>query len=178
MATDFRERVEEDRGLIKKIQMHIPGFAGYRTREDIRAADSLLRIELAKLYSDVRMKLEGERTHLSEKYLLDYLWRLGKTISKMRATEGKIRHAQQGYSGISPPVRVKEEDLDKLYEYDYGMIVKIKEMKEMLQDFNYAVEGYQDDVIKEFMKKFDEGADAMDAFFEKRHLIMINSPME
>jgi hypothetical protein len=178
MATDFRDRVEEDRGWIKKIQMHIPGFAGYRTREDIRAADSMLRIEMAKLLSDVRMKLEGERTHLSEKYLMDYLWRLGKTLTKMRTTEGKLRHAAQGYSGISPPIRIKEDNLDQLYEYDEGMLKKVKEMKEMLQDFNYAIEGYNDDIIKEMMKKFDEDADTLDAYFEKRHQIMMNSPME
>ena len=178
MATDFRDRVEEDRGWIKKIQMHIPGFAGYRTREDIRAADSLFRIEMAKLLSDVRMKLEGERTHLSEKYLMDYLWRLGKTLTKMRTTEGKIRHASQGYSGISPPIRIKEDDLDRLYEHDEGLLKKVKELKEMLPDFNYAVEAYNDDLIKEMMKKFDEGADTLDAYFVKRHQIMMNSPME
>jgi len=178
MNTDFRDRVEEDRGLLKKIQLHIPGFAGYRTREDIRAADSLLRLEAAKLLSDVRMKLEGERTHLSEKYLMDYLWRLGKILSKMRATEGKLRHAAEGYTGISPPVRIREEDLDRLYEYDEGILRRIKEMREMLQDFNFSIETYNDDAIKEMMKKFDQYADEIDAYVEKRHQVMINSPME
>lgn len=46
---DLRERVEEERGLIKNIQLAIPGFRGYRKREDIRIADSLLRIQLADL---------------------------------------------------------------------------------------------------------------------------------
>src|SRR5256885_16816857 len=43
---DIRDRVEQDRGLLKKIQLAIPGYAGYRRREDIRAADNLLRIQL------------------------------------------------------------------------------------------------------------------------------------
>src|SRR2546428_367087 len=44
---DIRDRVEQDRGLLKKIQLVIPGYAGYRRREDIRAAGNLLRIQLA-----------------------------------------------------------------------------------------------------------------------------------
>jgi len=51
---DIRDRVEQDRGLLKKIQLVIPGYAGYRRREDIRAADNLLRIQLANQLKGVR----------------------------------------------------------------------------------------------------------------------------
>ena len=56
---DIRERVEEDRGLIKKIQLKIPGYAGYRRREDIRNADILLRNQVADQVKKVRSDLEG-----------------------------------------------------------------------------------------------------------------------
>jgi len=39
--TDLRTKVEEDRGLLKKIELFLPGFRGYRKKEDLRAADSL-----------------------------------------------------------------------------------------------------------------------------------------
>jgi len=62
--TDFRSRVEEDRGLLKKIELFIPGFKGYREREDIRAADSLLRQQLANRLGEVNKKFENCREEL------------------------------------------------------------------------------------------------------------------
>ena len=60
--TDLRNKVEDDRGLLKKIQLAIPGFRGYRQKEDLRIADSLLRIQIADLLqSDVLVPLEQVR---------------------------------------------------------------------------------------------------------------------
>ena len=42
--TDLRERVEEDRGILKKIQIFLPGYSG------ISAAVRILEDELNKLY--------------------------------------------------------------------------------------------------------------------------------
>src|SRR5271170_7966430 len=44
---DIRERVDQDRGTLKRLQMLIPGFRGYRQGEDIREADSYLRMQVA-----------------------------------------------------------------------------------------------------------------------------------
>ncbi len=62
---DIREKVEDDRGLIKKIQLKIPGYAGYRRREDIRNADILLRNQVADQVKKVRSDLEGVRDDLA-----------------------------------------------------------------------------------------------------------------
>lgn len=39
---DLRSKVEDDRGMLTKIQLGIPGFRGYRQKEDLRIADSRL----------------------------------------------------------------------------------------------------------------------------------------
>ena len=51
---DLREKVVDDRGLISKIQRFVPGFHGYRVAEDLRAADNLLRIQIADRLAAVR----------------------------------------------------------------------------------------------------------------------------
>ena len=53
---DLRSKVEDDRGLLKKIELLIPGFRGYREREDLRAADSLLRQQLAGRVKELNRK--------------------------------------------------------------------------------------------------------------------------
>ena len=106
MMTDVRQQVEEDRGLLKKIQLVIPGFRGYRKREDIRAADSILRLQMADGLVKVREGLEEARRAMTEDYQTKNIDQVGRAISKSRTLEGKVRHAEQGYSGFSPAVRI------------------------------------------------------------------------
>ena len=44
---DIRNRVDQDRGFLKRLQLLIPGFHGYRVNEDAREADSFLRLQVA-----------------------------------------------------------------------------------------------------------------------------------
>ena len=125
---DVREQVEEDRGLLKKIQLVIPGFAGYRRREDIRAADSILRLQMADGLGRVREGLEEARSAMMEEYLTKSLDKVGGLINKVRTLEGKVRHAEQGYSGFSPAIRIEEGELNRLYEYDASMIGAIQSL--------------------------------------------------
>ena len=42
-SPDLRTEVDKSRGLLKRIQLLVPGYSGYRKLEDLRAADELLR---------------------------------------------------------------------------------------------------------------------------------------
>ena len=44
---DIRQRVAQDQGALKRLQMLVPGFRGYRQGEDIRDADAILRLQIA-----------------------------------------------------------------------------------------------------------------------------------
>ena len=119
---DIRDRVEQDRGLLKKIQLMIPGYAGYRRREDIRAADNLLRIQLANQLKGVRGELEDIRDQMAMDGKVPGLSGLGNAIFTVEGLEAKVRHAEGGYSGLSATIRIVETELDRLYEYDYAML--------------------------------------------------------
>jgi hypothetical protein len=119
---DLRDRVEQERGLLKRIQLHVPGFAGYRRREDIRTADNMLRIHMANMLKDVRRTVEDAREAMTENYALEELDKIGGLISGFQTLEGKVRHAEGGYSGISAAIRIVEDELNHLYEYDASLL--------------------------------------------------------
>jgi len=119
---DIRDRVEEDRGILKKIQNYVPGFRGYRRREDLRDADRMLRMQLAQKLSVARRGLEECRGTLVQSYGSKEIETLGGLIFQFKKVEGVVTHAEMGYSGISADIQVKEEELDKLYEFDAGML--------------------------------------------------------
>ena len=117
---DLRQKVESDRGFLKRVQLLIPGFRGYREGEDLRAADSILRREVADKVKAARTTIENSRSALTNAGLFSALMDLAPLVADLMRIEGEIRAAQQGYTGFSPAVRVKPENLDRLYEYDYG----------------------------------------------------------
>jgi hypothetical protein len=125
---DIRDQVEDDRGLLKKIQLVIPGFRGYRKREDVRAADSILRLQMADGLIKVRQGLEEARSSMLEEYLSKNIDRIAGAINHVQTLEGKVRHAEQGYTGFSPAVRIEENELNRLYEHDSSMIRSIQNL--------------------------------------------------
>jgi zinc-ribbon domain len=117
---DLRERVDQDRGVIKRLQLLVPGYRGYRQGEDIRAADELLRVQVADKIKNSRATLENTRQALVQAAQFGALNDLAPLMADLMRLEGQIRHAEQGYTGISPSVRVNPQQLDRLYEYDFG----------------------------------------------------------
>jgi len=132
--TDLREKVEEDRGLIKKIQLFIPGYRGYRQREDARIADSMLRTQVADAVKlRVVQPLEVCRESASRGLELNIMNDIAATLTKAKMIEAKIRHAQEGYSGISAGVRILQNELNKLYELDLSLLECVKDLGEMAE---------------------------------------------
>src|SRR3989441_10385257 len=95
---DIRDRVEQDRGLLKKIQLVIPGYAGYRRREEIRAADNLLRSQLANQPKRVRGELEDIRDGLALEGKIQGLQGIGHPICTVEALDAQERHPAAGDS--------------------------------------------------------------------------------
>jgi hypothetical protein len=119
---DIRQRVDEDRGILKRIQLLVPGFRGYRQMEDIRAADALLRLQVADRVHLSLGAVEGIRSSMARENQYQGLTDLATVWTDLNVLEGQIRHAEQGYSGIAPNIQFRQDRLDKLYEYDYGFV--------------------------------------------------------
>jgi hypothetical protein len=119
---DIRARVEADRGYLKRLQLLLPGFRGYRLGEDARAADSFLRLQVADRVHRSVQALQDCRNLLTRQNQYSALTDLASLLSDLQQLESRIRFAEQGYSGLAPALRVTPEMLDRLYEYDYGFV--------------------------------------------------------
>ncbi len=138
--TDLRERVNEDRGLLKKIQNLVPGFRGYRKREDLRDADAMLRIQMADGLDRVKRQVEDAREAVAENYMIDQIDKVGKLINQLSTLEGQVRHAEHGYSGWAADIEIKEAELNALYDYDASLLGAISRMGREAADMRGAAE--------------------------------------
>ena len=126
---DLRDVVEDDRGFIKKIQMVIPGYRGYRKREDLRIADSLLREEVSKRMTHVENDALEIRKGLGEQMEMDRMNDLKGLIYDLQMFRNRIAHAEQEYSGISADYRILEGELEALYEYDLKLFDSVDRIR-------------------------------------------------
>jgi hypothetical protein len=165
---DLRQKVEEDRGLLKKIQLAIPGYRGYRQREDIRAADDILRIQLSERLGRARAEVEKCRKSLVDAMLTGELDRLGQLVNKFKAVEGEVRHAEGGYTGFSTQIKIEEPELDQLYEYDYNMINYLLNIEQGIIPLRGAVEAENSGAIKNEIANLRTRLDDFETTFKAR----------
>ncbi|HUV82156.1 MAG TPA: hypothetical protein VMW53_03630 [archaeon] len=149
--TDLRSRVEDDRGLLKKIELLIPGFKGYRQKEDIRIADNLLRQQLADRMGEVNLIFENSRQELSRNMELALISDIGNILKLSRLAENKIRHAEQGYTGISANFRIEEAELNAMYEWDLALIQTIDSIKNMAGELLDSIITSDDSVARKMV---------------------------
>lgn len=128
---DIRKTVDEDRSILKKIQLLIPGFRGYRQKEDIRTADEILRSEIGKIMQTAISSLKSSRQNAINLDKFGPLNFIGNSISSVETLQGDIVHGQQGYSGLVASIKVTDDVLNKLYEYDYEYVSKCKQIAEL-----------------------------------------------
>jgi hypothetical protein len=127
---DIRQQVEANRGAMKKLQLLIPGLRGYRSKEDIRVSDELLRNQVADRLDRVKGNLEQLRKQVAASNDLNNLTSVGSLISQVQALSGEVRHAAQGYAGWVAPIQIDEDKLNKLYDYDFAFVSSVFQLDE------------------------------------------------
>lgn len=122
--------MEANRGALKKLQLLIPGLRGYRSKEDIRVSDELLRNQAADRLDKVKGNLEQLRKQVASSGDLTNLGGVGSLISQIQGLSGEVRHAAQGYAGWVAPITINEDKLNRLYDYDYSLVSSILQLDE------------------------------------------------
>lgn len=166
---DIRQKVEEDRGLIKKIQLMVPGYRGYRLRDDLRDSDKLLRLEFGRRLALQCKELEEFRqTMVTNNPMSKNLTPIGGIINQYKKVEGLIAHGESAYSGISADIRIDVPELNMLYEYDAGMIENLNFIEQSIGYLRAAVDGNDDNKTAEHLKNVKMRITGFEEKFAKR----------
>lgn len=121
---DINEKVEKESGGITNLLEKIPGFKGYIAKEQRREADQLLRKTIADRLDATRVDLASVHQTLSQDILkaIEHAEPLGRADSSLMGIIGKINDAPSGYAGFFDAVKIEEDDLARVYEFDDGMM--------------------------------------------------------
>ncbi len=121
---DMYEKIQDESTFLGKIASKIPGFSGYMEKSRRREADEILRRTLSDRMEASRLELSAVHEELSRDILLaiDHAEPLGRIDNRLMGLIGKVKDAPQGYAGFFDAVKVQEDDLARVYEFDNNMM--------------------------------------------------------
>jgi len=131
---DILQRVSGQEDFFKKILPKIPGFKGYVDREDRRAADKLLREGIADRFETLWGRISEIQKEAVSNGELKVVGELESAAIKLRQFIDRVRTASYGYAGFFDPIKVKTEELDQIYQYDYELLAMEDEVSRAIDN--------------------------------------------
>jgi len=116
------ERHADQRNFVESILRYIPGFRGYLEKEYRRESDYLARSWLADQLHTTKRPIDQYFRGLLDAGQVDAMPLLDRIRTRMDGLIAKMRGDVRGYSGIFDYVRIRENELDRVYDHDMSLI--------------------------------------------------------
>ena len=143
---DMYDKIEGESTLLGKIASKIPGFSGYIEKGRRREADQILRETIAGRLEEIRVELGAIQEVLARDIIkaIDHAEPMGQADTRMMGLIGKVRDAPQGYAGFFDAVKVKEDDLARVYAFDESMLAYSDQIEADVHALQKAVDMDED----------------------------------
>jgi hypothetical protein len=119
---DIMSQVEGERGLLERIAGKIPGFRGYLDKEKRRDADKLLRDTIAGRFAVQLRRLPELQMQMISGGGILYVDDMERAVTKLQMFVDRVKTTPRGYAGFFDAIKVKEDDLERLYHWDEQLL--------------------------------------------------------
>lgn len=137
--SDLYDQVVDSQDGFTKLVGKLPGFKGYFEKGKRRAADKLLRDKIADQYKELWKRVGNIQQDFASSGELEYLDDLEKAAMKIQTFIDKISGAAYGYAGFFDAIKVKEEELAKIYQFDLNLLDMADEVKRGIDNVETSV---------------------------------------
>ncbi len=137
--SDLYDQVSGDQDPLTKLVGKIPGFSGYIERETRRSADKILRDYMADQYTQIRIRIGSLQQDLTNNGDLEYVDDLETASIKLMTFINKVGGASYGNSGFFDAIKVNEEELAKIYEYDLSLLDRADEIARAVDNVETSI---------------------------------------
>ena len=166
---DIFDQVVSQQDIFKKILSKVPGFKGYFERADRRAADKLLRDLIAERFTSQWNRLSQIQKDLVKGGSIELIDDIESASIKLRTFIDRVNTAAYGYAGFFDAVKVNEEELTKVYQFDLTLLELVDSVTSAIDNLEASIntDGYPAAVRNAVQKT----QDCIDAFNKRTELL-------
>ncbi len=162
---------ESDRPL-ERLMLQIPGFRGYKVREERREADRIVRDYIYRVLKGSRDDLMGCFQLLSNAGVPELMEPTNQLIAKVDRVVEKVNRASYGYSGFFDSVRIDAPQLDQMLEYDTQMLDMARKLADSISAFKTQLGQGKFEDTGNVESNLENSISQLEASFDKRKSVI------
>ena len=170
---DFNETVQNSMNGFEELVKKIPGYKGYKEKEQRREADAILREHLAQQCENYWATMNDLKSQMLLGPAMSQLDEMGRCSRKLQTLIDKIKGAAQGYAGFFDAVKVKEEQLDALYNFDNDMLQQVDALDAGISGVQAALDA--EEGIPKAVRTLEKAIGGLLTVFDARDEAVLNA---
>jgi hypothetical protein len=172
---DVYSEVKGQMRLSERIAAFVPGFRGYKEKEIRRESDRLVRNHLTLQLSTAKTDLREISQKLADRRYFDVMVDMDRLLAKMDRVVEKINHASYGYSGFFDAVKVKEENLDNMIDFDNKLLEGINVLATEIDSFKADLSTGNTVNLKTRVQNVTDKLESLEDTFDKRNEVILGA---
>ena len=170
---DLKSRIEGGYNKLEGLIKNLPGYKGYKEKEVQREADKLLRVKIARAMEEQRQRLNGLLVTLTNAGRLDVLLPLDRALMRLQLLIDRVKTASYGYAGLFDAVKVREAELEALYNFDATLLESADRVNALIDAIAAATK--DEDVLKA-ANTLLTALEEINTTFSKRQDVILETP--
>ncbi len=170
---DVYSEVKGQMRLSERIAAFIPGFRGYKEKEIRRESDRLIRNHLNLKLTAAKESVRDIFQKLTDRRYFDVITETDRLVAKMDRITEKVNHASYGYSGFFDAVKIKEESLDRMIDFDNQLIDDVEAFSADVTAFKTELAGGETKNMKERIQALTDKLDVFESAFDRREEVIL-----
>ncbi len=170
---DVYSNVKGQMRLSERIAAAIPGFRGYKEKELRRESDRLIRNHLSLKLSATKDDLKQIFQKISDRRYFDVLTDMDRLVAKIDRITAKVDHASYGYTGFFNSIKVNEENLDRMIDFDNQLIENVDALNGEVNLFKAELVSGDTKNIKNRILTITDKVEGLESAFDKRQEVIL-----
>lgn len=166
------ERVQESEKLLERLMIAIPGFHGYKIREQRREADRIVRDYTSRVLMNSRDDLMRCFQLLNDAKAQELMEPTNQLIAKLDLIMERVNRASYGYSGFFDSVRIDAPQLDQMLTYDTQMVDAARKLADLVSGLKNQLSQNKLENTRDTEHDMENSISQLEAMFDKRKSII------
>ena len=150
----------------------LPGFRGYKLKEQRREADRIVRNYIYELMEHTRDDLTTCLQALIDNKLTELVEPMNRLIAKTDRVAERINHASYGYTGFFDSVRIEEPDLDRMLGFDTQLMDLARKTSELTTTLRGDLTQNRLDGVRNAELQLDGSINTLELAFDQRRSVI------